>query len=271
MVQSVGLGDERNHGLAGPSHASTALPRCDLAARVSDQDAHVEPAHVDAHFEGGGRDHTEQLAGEQTLLDLAPLLGQEARPVRGDARGEGGLGFCDPGVHELGDDPRLRKGDRAQTEAHGQSKQPRGERVGRAVRAEEQHLASGTGSTARLHDLERAGGERGRELSRVRDGGRCRDELRPRAVEPRHSIEAPHHLGDVGAEDPAVGVEFVDRDQPQVAKEFLPAHVVGKDARVKHVGRRDQDVRRFGAQLLALGLGRVAVVDRDVELRARRA
>ena len=56
-----------------------------------------------------------------------------------------------------------------------------------------------------------------------------------------------------------------------MAEEILPARVVRKNARVEHVGGRDQDARWLGAQLLALGLGGVAVVDRNIELSTRNA
>ena len=87
-------------------------------------------------------------------------------------------------------------------------------------------------------------------------------------MEARHAIEAAQHLRDVGAEDAAVGVELVDDHERQPLEESSPGRVVGEDARVQHVGRGDQHVRRVVAQLLSRGGGCVAVVDRRANARA---
>jgi hypothetical protein len=53
-------------------------------------------------------------------------------------------------------------------------------------------------------------------------------------------IEAADHVGEVRAEDTAVGVELVDDDVAQVGEEARPARVVREDARVEHVGVGDE-------------------------------
>ena len=75
------------------------------------------------------------------------------------------------------------------------------------------------------------------------------------------AVEAAEDLGDLGAEDAAIGVKLVDDHQRKAAKEALPAGVMGKDPHVKHVRRGDQHVGRRRADLPAPGRRRVAVVD----------
>ncbi|MBV6465940.1 MAG: hypothetical protein PGMFKBFP_01230 [Anaerolineales bacterium] len=52
-----------------------------------------------------------------------------------------------------------------------------------------------------------------RQFFRVADGGGGEDELRMRAVERGNAFQAADHVGDVRAEDAAVGVQLVNDDE----------------------------------------------------------
>ena len=100
-------------------------------------------------------------------------------------------------------------------------------------------------------------------------GGGGQQEDRVGAVAGAQPAQPAQHLGDVGAEDAAVGVALVDDDVPQRAQEGGPAGVGGQDAAVQHVGV-GQDVVGVLADPLALLDGRVAVVDRRAHRGAQR-
>ena len=84
----------------------------------------------------------------------------------------------------------------------------------------------------------------------------------------RDSFEPAHHLRHVGAEHAAIGMQLVDHDEREVGEELLPEAVVRQQARVQHVGRRDQHLRRLLAQRAPLWRRRVAVVDRHAQIGA---
>jgi Rrf2 family protein len=266
LVEGVGLGDQRDRGVPHPAHAAAALPGRDLAARVADEDAHVEAAHVDPHLEGRRRDDALELAREQAALDLASLGREEAGAVGAHAVFQRGLRFDHPGVHELGDDAGLRERDGAQAAADRAAEQASGQRVGGRRGPEQQHVAFGAGRPVALDRGDGASRERLGELPRIGHGGGCRYDARACAVEVRDAIEPAQHLGDVRPEDSAVGVELVDHHEAQVLEQGSPRAVMGEDAGVQHVRRRDEHGRRLVAQLAPGGLGRVSVVHRDAQV-----
>jgi hypothetical protein len=178
LVEGVGLGDQGDRGVPRPAHTTAALPGRHLAARVADEDAHVEAAHVDPHLEGRRRDHALELAGEQAALDLAPLGREEAGAVGAHAVGQRGLRFDHPGVHELGDDAGLRERDGAQSAADRAAEQAGGQRVGGRGGTEQQHVAFGAGRPITLNRGNGAPGERLGELPRIGHGGGGRYDAR---------------------------------------------------------------------------------------------
>ena len=84
-----------------------------------------------------------------------------------------------------------------------------------------------------------------------------------RPVKRSETHEAAHNVVHVGAEHAAVNVKLVQHDEPQSPEKRRPIGVMGEDARVEHVGIRDQNVGRVPFDLAAHMIGRVAVVDRD--------
>ncbi len=97
------------------------------------------------------------------------------------------------------------------------------------------------------------------ELARVGDGGAAGDDRGVAAVEPAQPQQAAQHVGEVRAEQPAVGVQLVDDDVAQVLEEADPAGVVRQDAAVQHVGVGDHDVAVGAHRPAQAGRG-VAVV-----------
>ena len=62
------------------------------------------------------------------------------------------------------------------------------------------------------------------------------------AVVAADALEPPQHVGEVAAEDAAVGVQLVDDDVAEVLEEVHPLGVVRQDARVQHVGIGQHEV-----------------------------
>ena len=104
------------------------------------------------------------------------------------------------------------------------------------------------------------------QFLRVADGGGGEDELRICAVKGRHAFQAPDDIGHVRAEDPAIGVQFVDDHEFQVAEEVGPVGVMGQDTGVQHVGIGQQD-----AGVLADGRAVALWGCRRRKLKVRRA
>jgi hypothetical protein len=90
--------------------------------------------------------------------------------------------------------------------------------------------------------------------------------LKPRAVKAADAIESTQQLCDVRAKDAAVGVQLIDGDDPKPFEKGSPTRVMWQDARVKHVGRRDEDLGRRFADLPSLAVRGVSVVDFDANV-----
>ena len=80
------------------------------------------------------------------------------------------------------------------------------------------------------------------QLARVGDGGAGADEDRVGAVVAADAAQAPDHVGDVAAEEAAVGVQLVDDHELQVLEQLEPLGVVGEDRGVEHVRVGDDDL-----------------------------
>ena len=274
LVEGVRAGEQDHERRAVlPPDAPAALPGRRDRAGVADEDADVQPADVDPHLERRGADHRLERAGEELLLDLAPLLGEVAGAVRADDLAQLRVAVHRPGVDQLRVLARLGEDDRREVLAHRLAQQLRGERGGGAPRGvEEVEGAAGVGGAVVVDHRRLAPGEPRRQLPRVGDGRRAGDDLRPGAVVLRDAQQPPQQVGDVRAEDPAVGVDLVEDDVRQVREEGLPLRVEGQHPDVEHVRVGDHDVRRHGADLRAPVRRGVAVVDLggDAPLEAAR-
>jgi len=64
------------------------------------------------------------------------------------------------------------------------------------------------------------------EFLRVGNGSGGKNKLRMCAVKSTDPLEPPQHIGDVGAEHPAVSMNFIDHNKSQVAQKLHPQGVV---------------------------------------------
>ncbi len=222
----------------------------------------------------------EQRPALQPALEVAPLLGQVAGAVGGDPVLQLGDG--------LGDGPAGRQRDRLGPAAGAHEGQRAGtldDEVGQQVgglgrrRAADRRavLAAGAGQQRRLPEGElgrparravppdrgdvEAGEPGGRALG-VGGGRRGQHEHRVGAVARADPAQPAQHLGDVGAEDPAVGVALVDDDPPQPAEEPGQVGVPRQHPAVQHV--------RVGEQQAGVPADPVALLARGVPVVGRR-
>ena len=270
LVQRVPPGDEDDERLApAPPHPTGALPGVDDGAGIAHQHAHVQAADVDAQFEGRCGHHAEQLARMQGGFDLPPLLGQIAGAVRGDDLAQFGMPLRGRAVDELGHHPRPRENDGAQPARHAQAQQAGGQRLRAVGRIDEHQMPRRRGGAVFGDGVERPVRQRAGQMVGVADGGRAGHVGRPAAVGGAHPVEAPQQVQHVGAEDAAVGVQFVDHHVAQARKEPGPRLVEGQQPGVQHVRRGDEHVRRRGANLPPPLRWGVAVVDVNAEAAAQ--
>ena len=182
---------------------------------------------------GRRRERLPQVAGEH--LDRRP------RPSEGDglhAAADQPLGQALPGEECRAPDAELLVGDR---------------RVD-----DEDVLATRRGAVV-VHQLDRRLEDALRQLARVGDGGAGADEDRVGAVVVADAPQAADDVGDVAAEQAAVGVQLVDDDELEVLEQLEPLRVVRKDGGVEHVRVGDHDLPGRSHHAPHVG-GRVAVV-----------
>ena len=204
LVERVVGGDEHREAVALPAGASPLLPQAGDGARKAHRDHAVEQADVDAELERVRRGHSEQLAGGEPPLDVAPLRGRvagavrrepvlvlAAEPVEGEA------------MDELRRPAALREAQRAKT-ALDELREQAGtltERAGAEVellvghrRVPEHDRSLGprrriAGDDRRLQPRQRRG-----QLARVRDRRGGEQELRVGAVDGREPPQASQHV-----------------------------------------------------------------------------
>ncbi len=276
LVERVLARDEHRKAMSTASRASPLLAQARDGAGEADRDRAVEEADVDPELERVGRADAEELALDESALDVAPLRGGVPGPIGreplGHVRGDAVDGEA---VHELRRLAALREADRPQAagdesgvEARCLAERARAEaqlRVDerrvperdRPFRARRRVLVH-----HRRFDAEKGAGE----LARVRDRRRGEQELRVGAVHARDPAQPAEDVPDVRAEDAAVHVRLVDDDVAEVREHVAPAVVVREHAHVEHV-RVGQDEVGPAADLPAPLGRRVAVVDRGAHPR----
>lgn len=264
--------------MAGAPGPPRLLPQGGPGARVAGDQDGVQAGDVHAQLQGGGGGEPEQLAGVQGPLQGPALLGQVAAPVGGhpgrQRAVDGGEALLGDQGDQLGAAPGAHEGDRTDPLDDQVGQQVGGLRCGRtahrgallALQLGERRLPQGEDDLAArggvVRDLRhREPGQPARGGRRVGGGGRGEQEDRVGAVAGAQPPQAAQHLGDVGAEDPAVGVALVDDHVAQGAQEGGPAGVGREYPPVQHVGI-GQHVVGVLADPFAFLDGGVAVVDR---------
>ena len=216
----------------------------------------LEGTDVDPELQGVGADHPPDGAVPQSPLDCPALVRQVAAAVsRNLAGGEGAIFevLPDPVEEQFHVRPGSGEHDRADVVGQGFRCNVRRLVQGRTAdshgpvhqgRVLDHHVFLVPGGPVFHDQLDRFLQEGLRQFPGVGDGGRAADERRFRAVEGADALEPADHVGQVGAEDPPVPVEFVQDDVAEVLEKLDPLGVVGQDARVEHVGVRDHHVSR---------------------------
>ena len=120
-------------------------------------------------------------------------------------------------------------------------------------------MALAHGGTVFIDQGHRTADQRLRQFLRIGDGGAAENELRMTAVELAQAHQPAEHVGQVAAEDAAVGVDFVNHDIPQVLKQLDPLGVMGQDAGMQHIRVGHHDVACLPHGAAGRG-GRIPVV-----------
>ena len=281
LVERVLARDHDREAVALAARPAPLLAQAGHRAGEADRDHRVQRADVDPELECVGRAHSEQLAGEQPLLDLASLSRRVAGSVGREPRRVAERSAREL-VDQLGRAAALGEDERAQASLHEVGHELRGVGEGTGALTEllvdqlgipERDRPLGLRSAVVADDGEVEPGQRGGELARVADRRRGEQELRLGAVDARQPAQPPQHVADVRPEDAAVHVRLVHDDVAEVREDVAPAIVVRQDADVEHVRVGQDQVRPFADLPAALAL-RVAVVDRgpdalDLELVER--
>ncbi len=276
LVQRVLAGHVDREAAAAAARAAPHLAQRGHRARERHAHGGVERADVDPQLQRVRRHHAEQLAVDEPLLELAPLLRRVAGPVGRDPLGQLLVALvAQPQLGEAGDQldrlARLHEHDRPRALHH-----QLGQQVGRLGqrgaarpcglvgdrRVPHGHAALEPGRAVAVdHPHVVQPGQPLGQLGRVGDRRAGQQEARLTAVAETHAAQPAQHVGHVRAEHAAVHVRLVDHDDVEVGEEVRPGVVVGQDPDVQHVRVGEHDVRPppDGRALLARG---VAVVDR---------
>ena len=261
----------RRRGPIAPPRAARALPGGSDGARVGSEHGDVERADVNAELERVRRDHAQQAPLAQIALDGAPLERQVTATIPAySLRDSGRSRKILPQVshQDFRGQARIRKDDGLESPAHERPRDAARLVHVRAADAElrvdhrrivEDEKLFGRGRAVFLDLSHRLSGQPRRELRRIGDGRRGRNELRPGAVKRRDALQPTKHVRQVRAEDAAVGVQLVQYHVAEVFEQPFPARVVGKDAGVQHIGVGQNQVRAIADGGTSIG-GRVAVV-----------
>ncbi len=198
LVERVLARDEHGQPVSAPAGAAPLLAHAGDGPRKADRDHGVEHPDVDPELERVRRAHTEQLAGEEALLDLASLRGCVPGAVR---REPGGIAEAVGRelVDQLGGAAALREHERAQAALDEISHQLR--RLGERARPLAQLLVDQRRvperdrplrfrRSVRSDDREVEARQRGGEFAGVRDRRGGEQELRVRSVHVREPAQA---------------------------------------------------------------------------------
>ena len=80
-----------------------------------------------------------------------------------------------------------------------------------------------------------------RQFLWIANGRRGKDELRPGPIKVCNPLESANDVGNVRAEDTAIGVGFINDDISQAGKEVAPVGVMRQDTCMQHVGIGQND------------------------------
>ena len=168
LVERVLAGDVDRQPAPPPPRPAPHLPQAGDGAGEGDADRRVELADVDPQLQRVGRDHRQQLAGAEPVLDLAPLLRRVAAAVGRDPRRQLRLPaplqvFAGEALDQLDPAPAFEEADRPHVlgdqlgQQVGRLRERRAPRPGRLVdqrRVPHRHLAPGPRRAVVVDQLE---------------------------------------------------------------------------------------------------------------------
>ncbi len=248
-------------------------------ARRAELAHQIDIADVDAEFERSGCDKRFELAMLETMFGIAPLLLGHAAMMCGDLIGAQALG---------------QGAGRALGHAAGVHKDQ-----GRAMIADQlgEPVMDKLADIARHHGFERRRGKLEGEVTRPAMAGvnnlaadaprairpRARQKLRDRLdrflgrrqADPQQAITAQHRQALKRKREMSAAlvwrerVDFVDNDGPRRGQH--PAARLRRQQDVKRFRRRDEDMRRPAAHLVALALRRIAGADQGADFNVGQA
>src|SRR6185369_10781783 len=98
------------------------------------------------------------------------------------------------------------------------------------------------------------------EFAGIPDGCRSENELRLCPIKGSHTFQPANDVGDMRAEDPAIGMGFINDDELQVGEEVVPVGMMRQDAGVQHIwiGEHNACVLANGWAVLC---GSIAIVN----------
>ena len=268
LVQRV-LARHQHHGrfLLCPAHAPAPLQGGHDGARIAHQDADIQPADVDAQFQGAGADHGQQLARSHAGLDLAAFLGQESRAIGGDAARPRPGKAPGPQADQLGHAAGTAIDDGAQLARQRGPQQIDGRRGRALVGIEEDVMPCALRRAGLVHHHGRLApgqqieaGERRGQLAGIAHRGRAEYIGRRGAVMGGQPVEAAEHARHMRAEHAAVGVGLVHHDVGKPGQEGGPLLMVRQQGQMQHLGIADEHRGRVAADLAPEVVAGVAVV-----------
>ena len=230
------------------------MPRRGDGARISCHDSHVQRPDVDAEFERVGRNHGPDLPAAQAALNLPSLQRQVSTAVPfHNLRRTGRLRIVLLQVRQehFSMQPAVGEHDRLQPAlqklpgntprliyiAAADAQKPVHDR-----RIVKHKIFFGRRRSVSGQHFHAAADEPSGKLPGIGDRCRRKNELRLPAVKPGDAPEPAQHVRQVTAENAPVGVQLIDDDILQVLEQARPFRVMRQDARVQHVGIRENDV-----------------------------
>ena len=144
---------------------------------------------------------------------------------------------------------------------HAGAQQMGREGVGAFCRIDEHEVARRGRSAVIFNRVKGAVEQLARQLAWIAHRRRAGDVHRIGPVVRADAVQAAKQVQDVGAKDAAVRVQLVDDHVAQASEKPGPSLVEGEDARVQHVRRGEEHLRRLIANLPTAMARGVAVVN----------
>ncbi len=171
-------------------------------------------------------------------------------------------------MEEFGDLPGLGEGQGAETGIDAVQEKFGRQRVGARVRVQKEKMPARAGRPALGDRLERKAEQLlGKGLG-IGDRGGTGYDLGAGSVEFAHPFQPAEDLGEVGAENPPIGMEFIDHHKAEIAEEHLPLGVEGKKAQMDHVRVGNDDRGKGLPDFFPPVAGGVPVIDLGLERKA---